>query len=328
MMHAKLPLMLACLVALAGCGNSKLYHAAPPMKFQDIPYPFTTETKSVNGVAMAYHDSKGTGQPLVLIHGLASNMGFWRYNIPALEAQGFRVIAVDLIGYGKSSKPYSAPYTLRFYAETIRALLNELGIAKATWVGHSMGGQIAITAALHFPEAVEKLVLLAPAGFEAFKQGEGDWLRNATNPDFVKKTPQERVRANIIQNFYDWNDEWEWLIEERVRLAATEEFDRFAYAVWKCVGAMLDEYVWDKLGNISAPTLVIAGENDNLIPNPFLHGGRTRNVMEQGAKAIPNAKLLMIPQAGHMIQIERSTEVSEAIANFLRTTLLRSNTDE
>ncbi|PIO47452.1 MAG: alpha/beta hydrolase [[Chlorobium] sp. 445] len=325
MTNVKRSFLLVCLIALSGCGNSKLYHAAPPMKFQDIAYPFGTEMKSVNGVMMAYYDSKGAGQPIVLIHGLASNMGFWRYNIPTLQAQGVRVIAVDLIGYGKSSKPYSAPYTLKFYAETVRALLSELGITKATWVGHSMGGQIAMTAALHFPESVEKLVLLSPAGFEAFKQGEGDWLRNATTPDFVKKTPQERVRANITNNFYEWNDEWEWLIEERVRLAGTEEFDRFAYAVWKCVGAMLDEYVWDKLGKIQAPTLVLAGENDNLIPNPFLHGGRTREVMEQGVKAMPNAKLLMLPQTGHMIQIERSAEVSEAILNFLRSDALRTN---
>lgn len=114
MTNVKRSFLLVCLIALSGCGNSKLYHAAPPMKFQDIAYPFGTEMKSVNGVMMAYYDSKGAGQPIVLIHGLASNMGFWRYNIPTLQAQGVRVIAVDLIGYGKSSKPYSAPYTLKF----------------------------------------------------------------------------------------------------------------------------------------------------------------------------------------------------------------------
>jgi pimeloyl-ACP methyl ester carboxylesterase len=323
MKNATIYLVLMC--ALVGCGQAKLYHHEPPMKFQDIPYPFDTEMRQVGGVKIAYHDSKGNGQPIVLIHGLASNMGFWRYNIPALTAQGFRVIALDLTGYGKSAKPYSAPYTLKFYAETVRTLLHDLGLTKATWVGHSMGGQIAMTVALNFPDAVEKLILLSPAGFEAFKPGEGEWLRNATNPDFIKKTPQERVRANITNNFYNWNDDWEWLIEERVRLSTTEEFDRFAYAVWKCVGAMLDEYVWDKLDKITVPTLVIAGENDNLIPNPFLHGGRTREVMEQGVRAMPNATLLMLPQAGHMIQIERSAEVNEAILNFVRNTLLRSS---
>lgn len=137
MKNATIYLVLMC--ALVGCGQAKLYHHEPPMKFQDIPYPFDTEMRQVGGVKIAYHDSKGNGQPIVLIHGLASNMGFWRYNIPALTAQGFRVIALDLTGYGKSAKPYSAPYTLKFYAETVRALLHDLGLTKA--VGWSLHGR-------------------------------------------------------------------------------------------------------------------------------------------------------------------------------------------
>ncbi|MDW8466212.1 MAG: alpha/beta fold hydrolase [Chloroherpetonaceae bacterium] len=263
---------------------------------------------------------KGNGTPLVLIHGLASNAGFWRYNLADLRQRGFRVIALDLPGYGKSGKAYSTPYSMQFFAETVRALLQHLGIQKAVWVGHSMGGQISLTAALLFPEAIEKMVLLSPAGFEAFKEGEGNWLRNSVTPDFVKKTPPERIRANIVANFYNWDDKWEWMVEERTRLVSSDEFDRFAYAVWKSVGAMLDGYVWDRLHLISTPTLVIAGENDNLIPNPFLHGGRTREVMEQGTAAMKNAKLAMVPECGHMIQMEKSELVNQLIAEFARST--------
>lgn len=301
-----------------GCGSAKLYHGEPTMQFKDIPYPFSTDSATVNGAQVSYYDSKGDGKPLVLIHGLASNAGFWRYNINDLQHQGFRVIAIDLPGYGKSGKAFSTPYSMSFYAETVRALLKYLGITKAVWVGHSMGGQITLMAALLFPDAVEKMVLLAPAGFEAFKEGEGNWLRNAVTPDFIKKTPQDRIRANIAANFYNWSDKWEWMIEERTRLVPSEEFDRFAYAVWKSVGAMLDGYVWDKLNTIATPALIIAGENDNLIPNPFLHGGRTRDVMQQGQAALKNAKLIMLPDCGHMIQMEKSEDVNQAITLFAK----------
>ena len=306
------------LAMMEGCGQAKLYHDAPPLQFENLNYGFKTEKTTLNGTEVAYYDSKTNGTPIVLIHGLASNMGFWRYVIPELEKRGFRVIAIDLPGYGKSAKPYGAPYTLSFYAKTVNELLKTLSIEKAIWAGHSMGGQISIVAALNFSERIEKLVLVAPAGIEAFKQGEGEWLRNATNPDFIKNTPPDRIRANYSNNFYNWNDKYEWMIEERVRIATAKDFDRFAYTVWKCVGAMLDEPVWDRLDKITFPTLIVAGENDNLIPNPFLHGGKTSDVMNIGKEKIKNAKLTMLPQTGHMLIVERPVELADEIQKFVK----------
>lgn len=313
-----LGMFLLALAAIEGCGQAKLYHDLPPLQFESLNYGFKTEKMTLNGTEVAYYDSKTGGMPIVLIHGLASNMGFWRYVIPELEQKGFRVVAIDLPGYGKSAKAYGAPYTLSFYAKTVSELLNALGIEKAIWAGHSMGGQISIVAALNSPERIEKLVLIAPAGIEAFKQGEGEWLRNATNPDFIKKTPPDRIRANYSNNFYTWKDQYEWMIEERVRVIVAKDFDRFAYAIWKCVGAMLDEPVWDKLDRISFSTLIVAGENDNLIPNPFLHGGTTIDVMNAGKEKIKNAKLTMLPQTGHMLIVERPKELVQEIEKFVK----------
>ncbi|MGQ9806004.1 MAG: alpha/beta fold hydrolase [Chlorobiales bacterium] len=306
------------LAMIESCGQAKLYHDFPPLEFENFNYGFKTEQTTLNGIQVAYYDSKTAGTPIVLIHGLASNMGFWRYVIPQLEQKGFRVIAIDLPGYGKSAKPYSAPYTLSFYAKTINELLKSLSIEQAIWAGHSMGGQISIVAALNFPERIEKLVLIAPAGIEAFKQGEGEWLRNATTPDFIKNTPPDRIRANYSNNFYTWKDQYEWMIEERLRMMKAKDFDRFAYVVWKCVGAMLDEPVWDKLDRISFSTLIVAGENDNLIPNPFLHGGTTSDIMNFGKEKIKHAKLVMLPQTGHMLIVERPKELAQEIEKFVK----------
>ncbi|MFQ3609691.1 MAG: alpha/beta hydrolase, partial [Chloroherpetonaceae bacterium] len=148
------------LAMIEGCGQAKLYHDLPPLQFENFNYGFNTQKAILNGTEVAYYDSKTNGTPIVLIHGLASNMGFWRYVIPELEQKAFRVVAIDLPGYGKSSKSYSAPYTLSFYAKTVNELLKQLGIEKAIWAGHSMGGQISIVAALNFPERIEKLVLV------------------------------------------------------------------------------------------------------------------------------------------------------------------------
>ena len=81
---------------------------------------------------------------------------------------------------------------------------------------------------------------------------------------------------------------------------------------------MIDEPVWQRLAEIRLPVLILAGENDNLIPNPYLHGGRTRGVMEEGLAQIPSARLEMIPDAGHMIQLERPDAVNAAMISFLR----------
>lgn len=312
-MKALSSLLTITVIMLAGCSSARFYHDAAPLPFDDIDYGYAMRTATVNGTELAWHDSGGEGRVLLLVHGLASNAGFWRYNLPDLRAAGFRVIAVDLPGYGKSGKAFSTPYGMKFYAETLEALLATLDISHATVIGHSMGAQIAMTMVLEGSTRVEKLILLSPAGIERFKDGEGRWLKGAVTPEFVISTPEPAIRANLAANFYCWRDELEWMVEERARMAKVPEFERFAYAVSRSVAAMIEEPVWMKLGEIDVPTVIIGGENDNLIPNPYLHGGRTADVMRLGEEKIPHAKLFMVPAAGHMLQIERPETVNRLI---------------
>ncbi|HOT97404.1 MAG TPA: alpha/beta fold hydrolase [bacterium] len=114
---------------------------------------------------------------LLLIHSLGSYGKGWGRTIPEL-AKHYRVIAVDLPGYGKSNKGFY-PYTLPFYAQVLTEMLDALKIVKATFVGRSMGGQIAMVTALLCPERVDKLVLVSPAGFKKFTDGEGAWMKKA-----------------------------------------------------------------------------------------------------------------------------------------------------
>ncbi len=306
---------LAALAALTGCIGGFEYRDAAPLPFSELDYGFPVRY-ALDDPTVAYVDV-GTGpQTLILIHGLASNLGFWRYNIPAL-AEHYRVIAIDLPGYGRSEKSAEYDYSLSFQAATIRDLIDELGLEHVTLVGQSMGGQIAMITALQYPEAVDRLVLVDPAGIESFLPGEGKWLRGVYSIEAIRKTPEDAIRRNLALNFNDWHDRLEWMVEERVRLAKTDEFDLFADAVVKSVGAMLDEPTTPYLDRIEQPTLIVYGEDDGLIPNPYLHPGFPERVFEEGAERIPNATLEEIDDAGHLSMIERPEAFDRTVLEWL-----------
>ena len=266
---------------------------------------------------VAYIDAGSGPQTLLLIHGLAANAGFWRYNIPEL-AEHYRVIAVDLPGYGRSQKDNDYPYDMSFFAGTMVKLMDELGLRQVVPVGHSMGGQIALTMALQHPDRVSKLVLLSPAGVEPFEPGEGAWLGNVLTMKGINEGSEESIRRNLASNFYNWSDRLEWMVEERARQAKSEDMQWFSHAVVQSVHGMLDEPTTALLPNVKQPAVIIFGRYDGLIPNPYLHPGRTRPVFENGAAAMPNAQLVEIDDAGHILQIEKPAEVNRAILGFVR----------
>ncbi|HRN26040.1 MAG: alpha/beta hydrolase [Ignavibacteriaceae bacterium] len=303
------------LLFFAGCSGGYLYWDKPALQFSEIDYGYPTKS-SLNYPKISYIDQGSGDKTIILVHGLASNAGFWRYNIPEL-AKKYRVIAVDLPGYGKSQKD-NYLYSMSFYADQIKKLVDDLQLKNVVYVGHSMGGQIGIKLAIKYPNLISKLILASPAGFERFQRGEGDWLRSVMTMKGVKSTTEEGIRRNLAMNFYNWNDKWEWMVEERVRMRKATDFDEFAYTVVRCVNGMLDEPTFDKLSLIKTPTLVIYGRYDGLIPNPYLNPGCTSDVFENGAKDISNVKLIELDNAGHMIQIEKADEFNQAVLDYLK----------
>lgn len=307
-----LTIILLALI-LSGCGGYR-YLDAPPLEFDQIDYGFDTEN-ALADPHIAYIDEGSGDEVLILVHGLASNAGFWRYNIPEL-ANHYRVIAVDLPGYGKSGKG-DYPYGMSWYANTIKELIRELGLEDVTYVGHSMGGQIGITLALEHPDVIDRLILASPAGIESFDRGQGDWLSSVITMEGVKNTGEEAIRRNLSINFYRWNTKWEWMVEERVRMAKAEEMAEFAYTVDRSVDAMLDEPTTSRLANINTPTLIIYGKYDGLIPNPYLNPGHPSDVFRKGHNAIAGSELVEIDRAGHMVQIEQPEDFNRAVLDFL-----------
>ena len=307
-------LSLALFLALTGCSGA-LYEDAEPLAFEELDYGFPVET-ALDNPEVAYVDVGEGPETLLLVHGLASNAGFWRYNIPGL-AEDYRVVAVDLPGYGRSEKG-AYPYTMSFFADVLGRLIERLDLGPVVYVGHSMGGQIGLTLALRHPEHIERLILAAPAGLEAFDEGEGHWLANALTTGAIEHTSEPAIRRNLAANFYEWDDRWEWMVEERARLAQADDFEEFAYAVVRSVHGMIDEPTTPYLGQGRVPTHIIYGRYDGLIPNPYLNPGFPADVFEEGAERIPNAELTEVDEAGHLLQIERPEAFNEAVLEYLR----------
>lgn len=326
-------LLLSAALA-SGCVRS--YRAEPVLAFQEFPYtslqgqawplkrqalPKTAEAYQLATVPeVAYVELNPEGQrTLVFIHGLGSYLKFWRYQLDTFAAQGYRVIAVDLPGYGKSDKPATFPYTMEAMADAVRELLLAIGVERPVLVGHSMGGQTALSYAIRYPEEPAALVLTSPAGFEKFSWKEKAWFKRAFSTTLIKASPESAIWGSVRQaNFSRWRPELEWLIEERVRAVGSPEFDSYAYANVRTVdGLAHNDFVRDNLGHIQAPTIIVFGEDDRLIPNPFLHGGRARDIMEYGHAGIRGSQLVGLERCGHSVQLDCPQEYNAAVSAFL-----------
>ena len=308
-------LLGGALMVLGGCAGSHQWYHLPSLEFDEVDYVYPTKTVAVRNLEVACIDEGRGDDTLLLIHGLGSNAKGWLRNIDAWSER-HRVIAVDLPGYGKSTKG-DFDYTLPFYVTVLCELLDALGVDEAVWVGHSMGGQIALVAALERPERVSDLVLVSPAGLEVFDEGEGHWLSHAVTPEFVRDTPIRNIAINLKSNFYDTPPEAEFMITDRIQIRGAGDFEDYCYAVSRNVAAMIDSPVRERLGQITQPTLVLFGERDRLIPNPYLHGGWTKDVAAIGDLEIPGSKVVLLPECGHFVQFEKAEETNAEVLDFL-----------
>ncbi|WP_160328142.1 alpha/beta fold hydrolase [Solirubrum puertoriconensis] len=290
----------------------------PRMRAVIGPYSWPERTvKLADSLEVAYVDAGKGPTTLLFIHGLSSYVRAWERSIPELS-QSARCIAVDLPGYGKSSKG-AYPATMAFYADVVHQFIQKLKLKNVVLVGHSMGGQIGVTAALQYPRDIQKLVLTSPAGFETFTDAEKQTLRNFYTVQSIVSTPEAQVRQNHKYNFYQMPAEVELWIQERLAMMQCEDFPRYAQTVVNSMSGMLDGPVFERLGQVQQPTLVVFGADDFLIPNRALHPTlNTALVAEAGAKQLPHATLTMLPQAGHFAHFEKAAEFNKLVQEFVK----------
>lgn len=283
----------------------------------DMPYGFETKTIELsNDIKLAYYEVGSGSKTIIFIHGLGSNMLAWKKNIEKLKGE-YHCIAIDLPGYGKSSKnPHSG--LMSFYADVVIEFANILKLDKIILAGHSMGGQISLVAALEYPERIDKLILVDPAGFEQFHPGQRLWFKDVMTPDLVRLTKVDAIEVNLATNFYNMPKDAQFMIDDRIAIRTAEDFEFYCLAVSQSVTGMVDEPVYDKLDQINVPVLVFFGENDNLIPNRYLNPGKTSKIAEDGASKIKNSKLIMVPKCGHFMMFEKPEVFNSGVSEFLK----------
>lgn len=328
--------IVACFAASALSACASTYTAAPPLEFEELRYEsargeeWPIKEVTLPDIAERFNLGKDPSivyvelnseaeKTIVFLHGLGSYLKFWQAQIDTFAARGYRVIALDMLGYGKSDKPGNFPYTTEAMAEVLAEFLEATQLERPILVGHSMGGQIAMSFAISHPDALSALVLTAPAGFEKFSPKEVAWFDTNFTTTLIKSANEDAIWGSIRRNnFARWDEDLEWMIEERVRLARGKSFDQYAMANVKSVrGLARNSFVRSNLEQIRVPALVIYGNFDRLIPNPFLHGGDTASLMKEGASRIEGSELVELERCGHMVQMDCANEYNRAVETFL-----------
>lgn len=283
--------------------------------FYQIKYPYSEKFIKVKDYEIAYIDEGNSKNVLLFIHGLGSYLKAWDRNIPKL-INHFRCIALDLPGYGKSSKQVHSG-EVNFYTEVLKEFITKLGLKNISLVGHSMGGQIAASYVISYPNEILDLILVAPAGFETFNSDEVEIIKKIISPDILFNTSDNQIRLNYKNNFFKMPLEAEDMIADRIAIKDDEEFFNHCTVVSNSLFGLLKAPVYERLNEIDIPTLVLYGKNDLLIPNKSIHQKTTEEIASQGSSKIKSSRLILLDECGHFLQYEKPDRFNSEVISFI-----------
>jgi pimeloyl-ACP methyl ester carboxylesterase len=299
--------MVALLPLIVGCGAP-----SPKEVAESSDYALAREHGryvSIAGID-TFAITVGTGPDIVLIHGNPSSTYSWRHFIPALAEQ-HRVHALDLPGYGFSAKPADAPYTASWQAGHVAAYMDAAGIESAIVVGNSMGGEIASEVAAIYPRRVRGLVLIAPGGLPS---GEIDSpplaIRLAMLPGANVFAPLFPIRPLLASTLRDAYFDPALVTDADIDAYSRPLQSRGGLTAF--LARMSRDDTVDRstvVKTIQAPTLVVLGEVDRLVP---LSVGRAYHDL------IAGSQLVVIERAGHVPQEERPEATLAVVDRFIR----------
>ena len=269
------------------------------------------------GSVELYYEEHGTGDPLLLIMGLAADSQAWMFQIPDFEKH-YRVVAFDNRGVGRSSKP-AGPYSIHDMADETAGLLDVLGIDKAHVVGVSMGGMIAQELVLRHPERVRALVLAC-----TYPEPDADIERTRTftveqfggsvdtsggiHVDLKALNPMMFLQQ-LLPNVFNQSFIEKELPKLMQIFSGALQYGFSMEAILGQVGAVMSHKATDRLHRITNPTLVITGDADRLVPPVS---------SEILAREIPNAKLVKIPGGSHGFNFETPDVFNREVLDFLK----------
>jgi len=278
----------------------------------DEPGRLEFETLRTRGFGAISALSAGTGrETVVCIHGLGGTKASFLPTVNQL-ADDYRVVAIDLPGFGESDKPIGAPYDAPWFARSVFAAMDALGVDTAHVAGNSMGGRVAIEAALTDRDRIGGLVLLSPA-LAWLRQRRWAPLIKALRPELglIQPAPRPVVELIVRQLVPAGNGGWTSSgIDEFLRAYLTPRGRAAFYAAARNI--YLDEPhgeegFWTRLEALESDSLFVWGKKDALVPIGF---------MKHVERTLPNAKHVEL-DCGHVPQVERPRETHAAIRKFL-----------
>jgi pimeloyl-ACP methyl ester carboxylesterase len=268
----------------------------------DVTYQ---STRKMSWGEICYYD-RGKGPVVVLIHGMFGDFLDWE---PVLEplAASHRVIAVDLPGFGGSSKP-RREYSAEFFVSSLREFFQGLQLQEFSLAGNSFGGQIAILYALQHPESVSKLVLVNSGGLKKHTAEERALIEPRFSESFLAGlTPG--IHALLFSTVFAKTTEASdrYLTKQNSKLRWSD-YPAYAYALASSIRLSLTTYLVDRLPEIECPTLLIWGERDQVLPVAQA---------ELALTMLQTGELKAIPGCGHAPQLERPAEFLRCVQPFL-----------
>ncbi len=294
----KLVLLTMFLVPLVGCLS---FHTGA------IPgEPKNGTFANISGVRVHFADRGPQGaKTVVLLHGFAASMDTWKDVMAALEKRGFRVIALDLKGFGWTDRP-DGDYSPQAQAKLVYELLDQRGVTTASFVAHSWGASVALAAAIAHPERVERLALYDAWVYEEQLPTFFHWARaDGVGETMFALWYKERPDDKMAQAFYDPKLVTEKLVEDVE--AALDRPGAVAAALAAVRGQCYVE-LQSKYRTIKKPTMLLWGREDMVT---------TLRFGERLSKELSDAKLVVYPQCGHFPMIEAAAASTADLITFL-----------
>ncbi|KAG9243771.1 Alpha/Beta hydrolase protein [Calycina marina] len=297
------------------------------------PYPvqFYNFTSQEQSLQMAYMDVEPSSLvdfmgTITLLHGKFYCASTWNETIAFLVGQGYRVIAVDQVGFCKSSKPVGYQFSFMQLASNTNSLLNSIGITSTILMGHSMGGMLSLRYSLMFPSEVSELMVLDPLGLE-------NW--------FIKGVPYQTIDAGFVtesartwdsiktyeETYYytsNWSCSYDIWVTQLFNIYQGSQGTQFAYNMAQTTDMIFTQPVVYELYNLSMPSLLMVGQNDTTsIGNTWASAavdltlGHYPVLAEEAHEVIEDNTLVIFPNVGHSAQVSEPDLFQSTILAWL-----------
>jgi pimeloyl-ACP methyl ester carboxylesterase len=297
----------------------------------DYPYPvqrfaFTSQGQAMSMAYMDLPPAKSNGRTLVMFHGKNFCSASWDTLLDRLRDAGFRVIAVDQIGFCKSTKPDHYAFTFQQLAANTHALLASLGVSKVTIVAHSTGGMLGMRYALMYPDDVEQLAMISPIGLEDWKAKGVPWLSLDQWEARERKTNAASLRAYERATYYagTWKPAYERWVQMYTGMFAGPGRELVARNSAALYDMIYTQPVFYEFEQIKTPIVLIIGGKDttaigkdNAPPAVRETLGHYPELGKAAVRRFPNAKLIEFPDLGHAGWLQDPERVGQALVTNL-----------